>query len=315
MIDHLIRASSCAVSCGSEHGTGYLVRADRVLTARHCVIDAINSRCEIALAFPAAQHAGQEQHVHATVVAEDADLDTCILVVDPIDGLSPIPTTAALPREGVPWVSFGFPEGKSMLGHYVRGDVAQVLPEPRAKVDIDLSVDPNAALDRYQGMSGGAVVIDGQSHGLLRLRVNGTVAAIAPLPLPFTAAGAAAYAGRLGLAAETSAKITSGTDIVTLGSTGIKTTVLGIGTGTAGGREQRDLGQDAFTKLVHAAYERGIRYVDTADSYGMHAMVANAIKGLPREKLFIQTKGWARDPEKAKADIERFRKELKLEQL
>ncbi|MEE8450520.1 MAG: aldo/keto reductase [Thermoguttaceae bacterium] len=129
------------------------------------------------------------------------------------------------------------------------------------------------------------------------------------------AAGAAAYAGGFGFAHEASAKITSGTDLVTLGKTGIKTSVLGIGTGTRGGREQRDLGQDSFTKLVRDAYDRGIRYIDTADMYKTHAMVAGAIKGLPRENLFIQTKTRAKDAAAAKADIERFRKELQLEQL
>jgi len=129
------------------------------------------------------------------------------------------------------------------------------------------------------------------------------------------AAGAAAYAGQFGFVGEASAKVTSGTDMVTLGKTGIKTSVLGIGTGTYGGREQRELGQAGFTKLVHDAYDRGIRYIDTADMYKTHAMVANAIKGLPREKLFIQTKTTAKDAAAAKADIERFRKELQLDQL
>ena len=43
--------------------------------------------------------------------------------------------------------------------------------------------------------------------------------------------------------------------------------MLGIGTGTHGGREQRALGPGGFTRLVRHAYERGIRYIDTADIY------------------------------------------------
>jgi len=125
-------------------------------------------------------------------------------------------------------------------------------------------------------------------------------------------AGAAAATGRTG-AAPAKSKITSGTQIVTLGDTGIRTSVLGVGTGTHGGREQRELGQEKFTRLIRYAYDRGIRYIDTADMYRTHIFVGFAIRGLPREELFIQTKTMAKHPEVAKADIERFRRELQTD--
>jgi aryl-alcohol dehydrogenase-like predicted oxidoreductase len=109
--------------------------------------------------------------------------------------------------------------------------------------------------------------------------------------------------------------VETGADTVTLGNTGIETSVLGLGTGTFGGREQRELGQEGFSRLVRQAFERGVRYIDTADSYRIHAMVAEAIKGLPREKLFIQTKTGARTAADARADLERFRRELGIETL
>lgn len=105
-------------------------------------------------------------------------------------------------------------------------------------------------------------------------------------------------------------KITKGTDLVTLGKTGIRATVLGLGTGTRSGREQRDLGPEGFTRMVRYAYDRGIRYIDTAAAYGTHPLVRDAIKGLPREEFFIQTKIRPRNAEQAKADIERVRQEL-----
>lgn len=137
------------------------------------------------------------------------------------------------------------------------------------------------------------------------------------------AAGAAVWMTRMGSAGEpgqekappAKAKITSGTDLVTLGRSGVKTTVLGIGTGTRGGSEQIALGQEGFTRLFRHAYERGVRYIDTADMYMMHVFVRFAIQGLPREGLFIQTKTLAKHPEVAKADIERFRREMKTDYL
>ena len=110
-------------------------------------------------------------------------------------------------------------------------------------------------------------------------------------------------------------KLKTGTDLVTLGRRGLKTTLLGIGTGTNSGNEQRDLGQDGFVKLARYAFDRGIRYIDTADMYHMHIFVRFALQELPRDQMFVQTKTLAKHPEVAKADIERFRRELKTDYL
>jgi predicted aldo/keto reductase-like oxidoreductase len=108
-------------------------------------------------------------------------------------------------------------------------------------------------------------------------------------------------------------KLTSGADEVTLGKTGIKSSLIGMGTGSVGvqhSSNQVKLGQDKFTKLVRHAYDSGIRYFDTADQYGSHIYLREALKGLPREKLFIQTKTRALTADVAKVDIQRFREEL-----
>jgi predicted aldo/keto reductase-like oxidoreductase len=110
-------------------------------------------------------------------------------------------------------------------------------------------------------------------------------------------------------------RITGPGDLVTLGKSGVKTSLLGIGTGSHGvGRSsnQVKLGQEKFNKLLAHAFDRGIRYIDTADQYGSHIFVREAIKAarFPREKLFIQTKTRALNAEVAKADIDRFREEL-----
>ncbi len=107
----------------------------------------------------------------------------------------------------------------------------------------------------------------------------------------------------------------SGTELVTLGRSGIKTSVLGIGAGTIGGSEQRNMGTDAFTAMVHAALERGVRYIDTADNYHTHVFVQMALQGVPREQYFIQTKTRAQSAEVARADIDRFRRELRVDYL
>jgi predicted aldo/keto reductase-like oxidoreductase len=122
-------------------------------------------------------------------------------------------------------------------------------------------------------------------------------------------AGAALVTGsRLGtLIAET--KIPTAADVVPLGRTGLIISRVGIGTGSSNGNIQRGLGRDGFNKLVHYAYDRGIRYIDTAENYRTHDWVRDAIKGLPREKLFIQTKMW-KDYEDPLRAIDRYRQEI-----
>ena len=136
------------------------------------------------------------------------------------------------------------------------------------------------------------------------------------------AATATAFGARFGSADETvqiaPPRIKSGTDLVTLGKSKIQTSVLGMGTGTRGGREQLELGQKEFTKLVRHGLDAGLRYVDTADMYGkqeMQGMVRNALQGVPRDAYFVQTKTRAKDAQTAKEDIERFRRELGVSSL
>ena len=79
-------------------------------------------------------------------------------------------------------------------------------------------------------------------------------------------------------------------DQVILGQTGIKLSRLGMGTGSNSGQVQRDLGQEGFNSLVKYAYDHGITYFDCSQTYQTFEWLGAAIKGLPREKLFIQSK-------------------------
>jgi Predicted oxidoreductases of the aldo/keto reductase family len=101
------------------------------------------------------------------------------------------------------------------------------------------------------------------------------------------AAGTLALTGTLPLAAARQ----SATDWVTLGKSNVKVTRLAFGTGSIGGQVQRELGQEGFTKLVRYAYDRGIRFFETAESYGdMHRMLGVSLKGVPRDSYRIMSK-------------------------
>jgi aryl-alcohol dehydrogenase-like predicted oxidoreductase len=100
-------------------------------------------------------------------------------------------------------------------------------------------------------------------------------------------AGAVAVAASLPLQA---ARQTA-TDWVTLGKSNVKVTRLAFGTGSFSGKVQRELGQDGFTRLVRYAYDHGIRFFETAESYGdMHRMLGVALQGIPRDSYRLMSK-------------------------
>ena len=185
------------------------------------------------------------------------------------------------------------------------------LSAARRRSVTDIIVDPIAAV--YNGAE--------SCLGILQLMRNLAMSEISRrdfLSRTAAAVGAAAVAGREVQAAEDKAaentqKVQTGTDLVTLGKTDIQTSVLGMGTGSNGVRRssrQLRLGQAAFTRLIRHGIDRGLRYIDAADQYGTHIFVREALKGVKRDNLFIQTKTRARHPEVAKFDLDRFRQEL-----
>ncbi len=120
---------------------------------------------------------------------------------------------------------------------------------------------------------------------------------------------------RLGLA---SPARFAATDTIELGATGIKTSLLAMGTGTVGydhHSNQSALGISGLSDLLWHGYDHGLRFFDCADSYGTHPHVREALKRVPREKITLLTKSWARDAAGMRADLDRFRKELNTDYL
>ena len=99
-------------------------------------------------------------------------------------------------------------------------------------------------------------------------------------------AGAAASVGTVSAHA---AKRTA-TDIVTLGNSGMKVTRLAFGTGSNNGHVQAALGQKEFSRLVAYAYERGIRFFETAEAYMTPAMLGEALKPYTRDSYQLMSK-------------------------
>ena len=111
--------------------------------------------------------------------------------------------------------------------------------------------------------------------------------------------------------------------IVTLGKSGIKTTLLGMGTGYSGYNRSSNITRAGVAEsIIHQAYEKGIRFFDCADSYGTHPFTAAALKDYPRESYTLSSKIWVGpggipETERPDADVvvDRFRRELKTDYL
>jgi aryl-alcohol dehydrogenase-like predicted oxidoreductase len=104
------------------------------------------------------------------------------------------------------------------------------------------------------------------------------------------------------------------TDRVKLGPMNVEVTRLAMGTGTNGvggsSNQTRKLGLKGFADLLRAAYDQGVTFWDSADQYGTHPHLKEALKSVPRDKVVILTKTHASTEKEMRADLDRFRKEL-----
>ncbi|WP_008317313.1 aldo/keto reductase [Leptolyngbya sp. PCC 6406] len=78
---------------------------------------------------------------------------------------------------------------------------------------------------------------------------------------------------------------------VTLGRTGLKVSVMGLGSGGSSqlGLKKGQSDRHAI-RLIHHALDCGINLLDTAKVYGTEAIIGRAIKGYLREKIILSTK-------------------------
>lgn len=103
-------------------------------------------------------------------------------------------------------------------------------------------------------------------------------------------------------------------DRVKLGPIKVEMSRLAMGTGTNGGggssNQTKKMGVQGISDLFRAGHDQGITFWDTADQYGSHPHVRQALTGVPRDKVTILSKTHASTEAEMKADLDRFRKEL-----
>ncbi|HEX2885287.1 aldo/keto reductase, partial [Vineibacter terrae] len=80
-------------------------------------------------------------------------------------------------------------------------------------------------------------------------------------------------------------------DYTTLGRTGLRVSVAGLGCGGNSRIGQgTGLSADESVALVREALDLGVNFIDTAEAYGTEDIVGRAVAAVPREQVVISTK-------------------------
>jgi len=106
-------------------------------------------------------------------------------------------------------------------------------------------------------------------------------------------------------------------DYTTLGKTGLKVSVAGLGCGGPSRLGMRgDVGaEDHAVHLIRQALDLGVNFLDTAQNYGTEGVVGKAIAGVARDRVVISTKKTLPTPDDADpaaAIVQGLEKSLKL---
>ena len=106
-------------------------------------------------------------------------------------------------------------------------------------------------------------------------------------------------------------------DYTTLGKTGLKVSVAGLGCGGPSRLGMRgDVGaEDHAVRLIRQALDLGVNFLDTAQNYGTEGVVGKAIAGVARDRVVISTKKTLPTPDDADpaaAIVQGLEKSLKL---
>lgn len=175
MLDTEIKFATCMVNCGEISGTGWLITSKVVMTAVHCIEDAIDDNSPVHVSF--GFHVSSLK-MKAQVIAYDSKLDISLLLLEKECEFPPIHLNDILPLDGSRYYSYGWPAIKLTIGHRLEGTVIQIFDSPKLGSDIEVSIDSPASLSNYKGFSGAALICDGACVGVIRISIENTLGVI-----------------------------------------------------------------------------------------------------------------------------------------
>lgn len=154
------------VKCGDARGTGFFVKNDVFLTARHNIIDAIEKRKSILIE--------DVLYKSSKIIAENSDVDICLIKVEEKErNCLPLYTTQFFFNQECSF--FGFPNYSDKSGEHFLGRI-NTLPKNK---HYDISVRITDFEDyNYEGMSGGPVICEGKLIGMTRLQMDNQIGVV-----------------------------------------------------------------------------------------------------------------------------------------
>ena len=148
--------------------------------------------------------------------------------------------------------------------------------------------------------------------------VQGALAGAAAVATAGCAAKSAMFGPRDAAVGDNPLVHKTATDRVTIGSTGILTSRLALGSGTHGSNgasDQTRLGMSAFVNQFTYGYSQGLTFFETAADYGAHPFIAEAVRQVGRQNVVILTKTEAQTAADMQADLDRFRTDLGVDMI
>ncbi|WP_422355618.1 S1 family peptidase [Roseivirga pacifica] len=162
-----VEVSSVLILCGADQGTGFFIKEDLVLTARHVVADCLDDDAEIII----------EKGVYSrdSIIAENLQLDVCMIKVKNLsEGFIPISNSSFSYNQLCS--TFGFPYADSGHGTHLEARINKIGVE--GQWDFSFTSKEVSEDVSYDGLSGSAVISRGRAIGIVLRQQSSSILAV-----------------------------------------------------------------------------------------------------------------------------------------
>lgn len=154
------------IKCGDTNGSGFYIKEDIILTARHNIVDSINSGTILTV--------DNKKYESTAIIAENAAIDMCLIKVEiKKQPYLPLIITQLFFRQDCSF--YGFPNYSDELGEHLEGKI-NILPKDKP-YDIRIKIEGADDYD-YSGLSGAPVYSEGKLIGMVRLQIDDEIGVV-----------------------------------------------------------------------------------------------------------------------------------------
>jgi hypothetical protein len=160
-----LERATVRIVCGQERGSGFFIREDLVMTARHVVLDFIDEKKPIEIEVLNTE--GKDiSRFAGELVGEDFNLDVAVVKLQdhPPEDHS-LPLYAYKVRYDEAWETFGYSAAQLSVGSRYYGKVIKT--NSRQVFDIEIGSDDVKKGHDHSGLSGSAMVVNGKVVGVI----------------------------------------------------------------------------------------------------------------------------------------------------